>query len=898
VTPDNPPSSDNKPTDRVKTPDSRPIADEAVAERVFAAERDVAWVRLAVVALNTIVYFTLLDSSLITAWLALPTIAVALTYSAFVCFAQPYRRFPVLLSSYATVVADAVLINIWLYATGGWDSPFFVLFYISVAAVAYRWNTRDTIFASIVYSASYVALFVVDGQTSGHWTEIVVRCAYIGLVAMIGGLLTTEVGEQIRAKVELRKTAAKLEESEERFRRLSEVTVEGVVIHERGVILDANHAIASMLGYEEGEMIGRSVIDFVAPESREEATAGLQTPPSGVPRQLVGLRKDGSTFPIEVHAREYKMDRRDVRVVAVRDITERVAAEQALRVSEAQFRALIENASDFIIIIDRGGIIRYVSPSIIRLMGVPEDEIVGTSGFSWVHPDDLENLIGIFQRRIEERGVGVPIEFRVRRADGSWRILEAIGNFDQLDSPSLGGVILNARDITDRREAENAVKRLAYSDPLTGLPNRAFLENELHQRLDEAKQRGEALAVLFVDIDHFKLVNDSLGHVGGDELLQLFGEELKELIRDGDMVARVGGDEFVVLLTGIKDAKDAVYTARRIISRLDKRRMVQSRELRVTTSVGISVYPEHGEDPEMLIANADIAMYQAKDSGRNGYRMYSAAMKEDVVGRLTLESDLRNALDRSELVLHYQPIVDATSERIVAAEALVRWEHPERGLVYPDKFVPFAQESALILSLDEWVLKSACFQATRWRQAGYDLQVTVNLSSRTIHRDDLVDLVETALSLARLDPSALVIEIIEGSVMTDVEASVAKLLRLRNMGVGISVDDFGTGYSSLSYLKRFPVDSVKIDRSFVGDVTEDENDAAIVSTIISMAHSLKLQTVAEGVETRAQLAFLEAHGCDKVQGYLFSPALPAAELEQKLCEPHVPRELRATFSRE
>jgi len=866
--------------------------DEAVAERVYAAERDVATVRMGVIALNSIVFFLLLDRFLITLWLALPVLSIAWLYGLVVCLARPYRRFPILLSSYFTVVADALLINLWLHATGGFDSPFFVLFYVSIAAVAYRWNGRDTMLAATFYSASYIVLLAVDREIVGNWAEITVRIGYVFLVAALGALLSGEVIDQIRAKVELRKTAAALEESEERFRRLSEITLEGVTIHEKGIMLDVNHALAAMLGYEEREMIGRSVLDFIGLESREEALANMSSPPSE-PRQYAGLRKDGSTFPIEVLAREYHYEGRDVRVVSVRDITERMDAERALRVSEAQFRALIENASDFIIIIDRTGIIRYVSPSVVRMMDFSEGEIVGTSGFSWVHPQDLENLSTIFQRRLVEHGVGVPIEFRIRRRDGSWRILEAIGNFDLIDSPTLAGVILNARDITDRRQAEEAVKRLAYHDVLTGLPNRAFFEDCLRTRLAGAKENGEVLGVLFVDVDHFKLVNDTLGHIGGDDLLQIISAELKELMRDGDTVARVGGDEFVVLLSGIKEAKDAVDAARRIVSRLDKRRVIRARELRVTTSIGISIYPEHGDDADTLIANADIAMYEAKDRGRNGCRLYSSVMKDDVVERLTLENDLRNALERGELVVHYQPIVDAVSERVVAAEALVRWQHPDRGLVYPDQFVPFAAESALIVALDEWVLKGACVQASAWRQGGHDIQVTVNLSSRTLQREDLVDMVEGLLDKAKLDPASLVLEITEGAVMSDVESIVVALLRLRQTGVSISLDDFGTGYSSLSYLKRFPINSVKIDRSFVGDVTEDENDAAIVSTIISMAHSLKLLVVAEGVESREQLAFLKARGCDQVQGYLFARPVPAPAFDAILFNARMIREISA-----
>ena len=806
--------------------------------------------------------------------IALPILSIAWVYALFVCLAKPYQRFPILLSSYFTVAVDAVLINLWLYATGGFNSPFAPLFYVSIAAVAYRWNGRDTIIVGTLFSASYLALLAAEHDLAGNWAEITVRIGYVFLLAALGALLSGEVSDQIRAKIELRKTASALEESEERLRRLSEVTLEGVAIHQDRTIQDVNHALAVMLGYEAREMIGRSALDFIAPESREQAVVSMAAE-GGEPEQCLGLRKDGSRFPIELISREYHHKECNAGVIAIRDVTERIAAENALRESEAKFRALIENASDFIIILDKGGLIRYVSPSVLRMMDIEEGEIVGTNGFAWVHPDDLGELASIFERRLVERGVGVPIEFRVRRSDGTWRLLEAIGNFDLLDSPTISGLILNARDITDRRQAEDAVRRLAYHDVLTGLPNRAFFEELLRTRLSRPLVGDDGMAVLFVDVDHFKLVNDTLGHVGGDELLRTVSTELNQLMREGDIVARVGGDEFLVLLSGVSDEGDATATARRILARLDKRRVIRGRELRVTASIGISVHPGHGDDPDALIASADIAMYEAKYRGRNGYRLYSPAMKDDVVERLRLENELRNAIDREELRLFFQPIVDAGSERIVAAEALLRWRHPERGLVYPDQFVPFASESALISILDEWVLKGACLEASAWRRRGHDVQVTVNLSSRSLQRDDLVDLVRGSLDEAGLTAASLVIEITEGAVMTNVDSIVSELLRLRQMGVHISVDDFGTGYSSLSYLKRFPIDSVKIDRSFVAGVPDDESDAAIVSTIISMAHSLKLMAVAEGVESREHLAFLRSRGCDQLQGYFFAKPMPA-----------------------
>ena len=987
--------------------------DETVGEKFYAAEKDAATIRIAVIALNSVVYVFLMSWEHVIPWLADGLLSLAWVYALVVYFVQPYRRFPILLSSYFTTVTDAVLITAWLHATGGVDSPFWVLWYVSIAAVAYRFNGRDTMAAAGLYSTSYVLLLAAEGQLSGHWADVTLRVGYVFLMGALCVLLSGEVSDQIRAKFESRKIAAQaaaaeakfrgllesapdpiiiangegrivivnaevervfgytrdeilnqpvevlvpealrsahaaswndyashperremgagtelrgrrkdgaefpveirlspttidegllvtavirdvterkrvraeLEDSEERFRRLSEVTLEGVVIHESGFIIDVNRALADMFGYDETEMIGQPAIKFLAPESREAGLANLAAAPEGV-RRYTGLRKDGSTFPVEVLARDYRLNGRSVRVTAARDITERLGAEEALRESEARFRALIENASDFIIIIDKSAAIRYVSPSVVRMLGYDEGELVGRSCFEFVHPEDVTELVEIFGRRLVERGVGVPIEFRTRRADGSWRILEATGNFDLIDAPELGGVILNARDITERRQAEEAVKRMAYHDSLTGLPNRALFADRLRIALAQTQRSNLMLGVVFLDIDHFKLVNDTLGHIGGDELLQRVGQELSLLVREGDTVARVGGDEFVLLLSGMEDPQDAIDIAGRILSKLDKRRVILGRELRITTSIGISVYPDHGEDADTLLANADIAMYQAKDRGRNAFQVYSPAMKQHVVERLALENDFRNALERDEFVTFFQPIVDIRNGEVIAAEALVRWQHPDRGPILPDAFIPVITDSDLIVALDEFVLRSSCAHAVAWRADGLgDLQVTVNLSARSLQRRDLVELVERLVDETGLPADSLALEITEGAVMANMEAAVESLRRLRELGVAVSVDDFGTGYSSLSYLKRFPIDSVKIDRSFIRDVTTDPNDAAIVSTIIAMGHSLNLRVIAEGVETEEQLAFLYDRGCDEFQGYLFAKPLPDADFRAVLNAP-------------
>jgi diguanylate cyclase (GGDEF)-like protein len=401
------------------------------------------------------------------------------------------------------------------------------------------------------------------------------------------------------------------------------------------------------------------------------------------------------------------------------------------------------------------------------------------------------------------------------------------------------------------------------------------------------------VAVMFLDVDRFKLVNDTLGHTGGDVLLKAVSHELSGVLREGDTVARVGGDEFTLLLPAINGEADAVVIAERILETIKRPRLVDGQEFSVTTSIGITIFPQDGADVHTLLRNADTAMYRAKERGRDNFQLYTPAMNASVMQRLALENDLRHAVERGELLLHYQPVADVPSGQIVGAEALLRWDHPQRGRLDPDSFIPLAEETGLIVPVGEWVLRAACRQAKVWQDAGYSpIRLSVNLSARQLHHKDLTDLVTSVLRGSGLAPEWLRLEITEGDVMSNVEFIISVLHRLRDMGVSISVDDFGTGYSSLSYLKRFPIDSVKIDRSFVRDLATDPSDAAIVTTVIAMARNLNLRVVAEGVETAEQLDFLRRRDCDEYQGYLISPPVPAHEFEGLLTLPQKVTRLR------
>ncbi|HYW08388.1 MAG TPA: EAL domain-containing protein, partial [Longimicrobium sp.] len=433
--------------------------------------------------------------------------------------------------------------------------------------------------------------------------------------------------------------------------------------------------------------------------------------------------------------------------------------------------------------------------------------------------------------------------------------------------------------------AERA-EHLAYHDALTGLPNRRLLLDRLGVMLARAGRDGEYVGVLFLDLDRFKVINDSLGHSAGDRLLQEAGSRIRAAVREGDTVARIGGDEFVLLLPGLTAPADVQRVAFKVTDAVRAPFVLDGDELFVTTSTGAAVAPDDGGDAETLLKHADIAMYRAKDAGGDGFHFFTQAMNERARERLELETALRRALAAGQLVVHYQPVWDVAEGRVTAAEALVRWNHPQRGLIPPAAFLEVAEAVGLIAAIDVWVLRTACAELRRWHDAGHaHLSVFVNLSARQFGRPDLLDEVRSALTDAGVSPMRLELEITEGVAMRDAAVTEAVLRELKELGVRISIDDFGTGYSSFGYLRRFPLDTLKVDRTFVTDVDTDEGNAAIASAIIAMAHRLGLRAVAEGVERPGQMEFLREQGCDAVQGFLLSQPLPAAEMDAFLAIP-------------
>ena len=812
-----------------------------------------------------------------------------------------------------------------------------------------------------------------------------------------------------------------------------------------GRVVYSSPAGERMLGYPRGYWIGLSVFDLVHPEDGPGVVAVFAQ----------ALTRAGLTEPVRFRMRHFDGSWRHVEaignnllrdpqiggmVVTTRDVSERHEAVEALRVSEARFRSLVQRSYDVIVVCAPEGTVRYITPSVEHVLGVRPDEVIGRNGFEFAHPDDRSALIASATRLLDGTSPQRAVEFRARHTDGSMRWMEVVPT-NLIDDPAVAGIVLNVRDITERKRAEEelrllqtivlaideapdlgaslevtvqrvcevtgwvggaawtpaadgsvlqlrrswcsddphlaefceqrhtlelrpgedlpgrvwasgqpalfahlgeqdvaaraagievgvavpvladrevvavlemfnvaegtddkrvlslvatvagqlgtvierkrAQERLAHQalhDPLTELPNRALFLDRLALALARLRRRKSSMAVLFGDVDRFKVVNDSLGHDAGDRLLVALSRRLRDVLRPGDTLARFGGDEFAVLCEDVPEG-DVAGIATRMMEALAEPFTTGGREVFVSMSVGIAMAEDPDQRAEALLRDADAAMYLAKDRGRARFELFDEAMRDQSTERLILENALRRAPERGELRALYQPIVRLADGSMVAAEALVRWEHPERGLLTAAQFVPLAEETGIIVPVGGWVLDEACREAARWTGNGKAPAVSVNLSAHQLNRTDLVEAVGRALKESGLDPDRLWLEITESALMEDADAAVAALERLRGLGVHLCVDDFGTGYSSLAYLRRFPVDALKVDRSFVAGLGKDPEDSAIVEAVVSMAHSLRLSVVAEGVETDEQLARLRELGCELAQGFYFAAPVPASALD-------------------
>ena len=551
-----------------------------------------------------------------------------------------------------------------------------------------------------------------------------------------------------------------------------------------------------------------------------------------------------------------------------------VAAEERARArGEERFRALVQNSSDVIVVVDAAGTIAYVSPSIAGALGYPPEAVLGTSWIALAHPDDAARLRQLSAPRPPVPGARSTTEVRARHQDGTWRQLELIST-NLRDEPDIRGIVLNARDITERKTFEAQLQHQAFHDALTGLPNRALFLDRLAHVLTRVRQAA-CVGVLFLDLDRFKVVNDSLGHAAGDQLLCAVAARLTACVRQEDTVARLGGDEFAILLSDMAEASQAVRMAERILQALDSPLHLGEHTVVTATSIGIATGAAGGTGADLL-RDADVALYRAKTEGHGRYAVFDAAMHAQALERLKLEADLRQALERGEFEVYYQPKVALATGRLAGLEALVRWRHPQRGLVAPAAFIPLAEESGLIHPIGQWVLEEACRQTRSWREQMPDvaLSISVNLSACQLRQPTLLADVARALRESGVDPCCIELEMTESVAMEDAETTITMLQQLKALGVHLAIDDFGTGYSSLGYLQRFPVDVLKIDRAFVAGLQQDNADASIVHAVVSLGHALGLTVVAEGMETAEESDQVHALGCDLAQGYYFARPLP------------------------
>ncbi len=571
--------------------------------------------------------------------------------------------------------------------------------------------------------------------------------------------------------------------------------------------------------------------------------------------------------------------------------------EEKLAESEQLYRFIVNSSPDLVYMLDRNGCFSFINDRLEPLLGLRKDELLGKHYTDLVAEEDMDAARFLFNDRRTGNRATRNAELRLRCASQTntdmtfnpqvvWTELTAMGiyvNNDERTRENFVGTYGTARDITERKEAEQVINFQAYHDLLTHLPNRALLKDRLSLAITHARRNKRKLGVMFLDLDRFKLVNDTLGHTMGDRLLKAVANRLQSCLRSGDTLSRFGGDEFTLLLPEVRTKDDVVVIASKILDRLSTPFVIDGHELFVGASIGIAMYPEAGDSVETLIQNADIAMYHIKGRGKNGYQFFSDEMNLKFSTRLSLERELRNALSNGELRVFYQPQVSLKSGEIIGVEALIRWQHPKRGLILPSEFLPVAEETGLITRLDEWVQQHAFEEVIGWQRAGLgSVRLSVNMSAHQLEQESFVERFLMNLDSSGLPGEQLKLEITENTLMRDMDIILPKLREVRERGVRIAIDDFGTGYSSLSYLQQFPVNTLKIDRSFVSDIRADQDDASIINAIVAMARGLKLDLIAEGVETRAQLRYLSSQGCCEVQGYIFSRPVIGDEIKDML----------------
>ena len=664
-----------------------------------------------------------------------------------------------------------------------------------------------------------------------------------------------------------------------------------VITDYEGKIVWVNRAFTAMTGYSKEEVLGKDPRLLKSEEQPESYYAELwSTISSGKiwHSELVNRRKDGTTYTEEMTITPIAQNVGQANwshfIAIKQDITERKRAEEELYRAHQMLQTVLNTIPQRVFWKDLNCTYVGCNRAFATDAGLNNPaEIIGKSDFELAWSGTADRYRADDKRIMEQGSTKLNFDEPQSRADGSllWLRTSKLPLWDR--EGKVIGVIGTYEDITERKVAEDRVKFLAFYDALTELPNRALLQDRLSKALANARRQKDRVALLFLDLDRFKDTNDSLGHSLGDLLLQNVAERLKRCAREQDTVARLGGDEFLIVLTNVKEIADASVAAERFMQAMTAEFVVQGHSLSINCSVGISMFPEHGTDGEILIKNADAAMYSAKESGRNNFRFFTEDMNAQGVERLTLENGLRLALDKKELFLVYQPQVDIVSGKIIGLEALLRWQHPTLGLVPPDKFIRIAENCGLIVPIGEWVVRTACRQARKWQDEGLPaVSIAINVSAVQFRQEDFCELIRRVLHETGLAPQYLELELTEGLLLANADVTFSVLQELKAMGLTLAIDDFGTGYSNFNYLRQFRVSKLKIDRSFIRDVAVNPDDAAITTAIISMAKSLNLKVIAEGVEDEAQMSFLRAHQCDEIQGYYFSKPLAVDKVADKL----------------
>lgn len=647
-----------------------------------------------------------------------------------------------------------------------------------------------------------------------------------------------------------------------------------------------NQEFCRLFQYSEPSCIGRRMDELIVPDELKAESLSFSARAMGgacFEVETRRMRKDGSMVDVSILAKPIATEKDEPAIYVIyRDISRRKQAQEALKKSEERHRTVLEAAPDPVIVRDMARRVIYLNPSFTRVFGWDLDECRNRT-IDFV-PEENQPETREFMGQIRQGASFSGVE--TRRFTKGGRLVEVSISgavfFDTDGNPE--GYVNTLQDITERRKKDEELRYVAYHDMLTGLPNRKSFYMCIDDLLQHSSRResDRTWALMFLDLDKFKQVNDALGHDTGDLLLKGVADRLKGCLRETDHLFRLGGDEFTVILTNLSHDIDVARVAGKILGSITHPFRFNGQEIFTSTSIGISVFPNDGWDVEGLVKNADMAMYAAKEAGGCDYRFFTEEMNRKALHRMKMENHLRKALDRNEMMLHYQPLVNGAN-RILGMEALLRWHHPEMGLIHPDDFIRITEETGIIVSVGRWVLQTACAHTSRFHEMGFsDLYVAVNLSARQFQEPDFEQMVIDIINESGLPPERLKLEVTESSVIRNPEVCIAKMKALKAKGITFAIDDFGTGYSSLSYLKRFPIDSLKIDRSFISDAMRSKGDQEIVKTIISMARNLNIDAVAEGVETREQKNFLTRHGCNTMQGFLFSGPVPVDRFKDLL----------------